>query len=174
MPGDENVGQSLNSIAEVQNAATAIIGRFSQYTANFTFSKDGSLLNRGVPTTRNFATQAYEEYVQDSWKIRPHLTLYTLGLRYSLERPVYETKGLKFSPTCLLGTLTSSPRSAISKTVWQRHQGPNFIDPIVINRSGPANGGKPMYNWDKNNFQPRVAVAWSPNYSRVSCTLYFR
>jgi hypothetical protein len=22
-----------------------------------------------------------------------------------------------------------------------------------------------MYNWDKNNFQPRVAFAWSPNYS---------
>jgi len=22
-----------------------------------------------------------------------------------------------------------------------------------------------MYNWDKNNFQPRIAVAWSPNYS---------
>ena len=22
-----------------------------------------------------------------------------------------------------------------------------------------------MYNWDKNNFQPRVAVAWSPNFS---------
>jgi hypothetical protein len=22
-----------------------------------------------------------------------------------------------------------------------------------------------MYNWDKNNFQPRIAVAWSPNFS---------
>jgi hypothetical protein len=20
-----------------------------------------------------------------------------------------------------------------------------------------------MYNWDKNNFQPRIAVAWSPD-----------
>src|SRR5262249_42572880 len=30
-----------------------------------------------------------------------------------------------------------------------------------INLSGPANNGKPMYNWDKNNFQPRIAFAWS-------------
>src|SRR5262249_51620468 len=36
--------QSLDSSSEVQNAATAIIGRFSQYTANFTFNKDGTLL----------------------------------------------------------------------------------------------------------------------------------
>jgi hypothetical protein len=157
LPGDTNAGQSLNSIAEVQNAATAIIGRFSQYTANFTFNNDGSLLSFGSPTERNFATQAYEEYLQDSWKIRPHLTL-TLGLRYSLERPVYETKGFEVQPTVPLGTYFQKRLAAAA-------QGQNFSDPIVITRSGPANGGKPMYNWDKNNFQPRIALAWSPNYS---------
>jgi hypothetical protein len=41
-------------------------------------------------------------------------------------------------------------------------QGQNYIEPIVINLSGPANHGKPMYNWDKNNFQPRIAFAWTP------------
>jgi hypothetical protein len=157
LPGNENAGQSLNSIAEVQNAGTAIIGRFSQYTSNFTFNNDGSLLSFGSPSKRTFATQAYEEYVQDSWKIRPHLTL-TLGLRYSLERPVYETKGFEVQPTVPLGTYFQERIAASA-------QGNNFTDPIIINRSGPANGGKPMYNWDKNNFQPRVAVAWSPNYS---------
>jgi len=150
--------QSLNSIAEVQNAATAIIGRFSQYTANFNFGKDGTLLSAGVPTTRNFATQAYEEYLQDAWKIRPHLTL-TLGLRYGLERPVYETKGFETQPTVPLGTYFQERLAAAA-------QGQNFAEPIMINRSGPVNGGKPMYNWDKNNFQPRVALAWSPNYSK--------
>jgi hypothetical protein len=157
LPGDQSAGQSLNSISQVQNAATAIIGRFSQYTADFTFNKDGSLTTPGTPTTRDFATQAYEEYIQDSWKIRAHLNL-TLGLRYSLERPVYETKGFEVQPTVPLGTYFQERLAAAA-------QGQNFIDPIIINRSGPANGGKPMYNWDKNNFQPRLAVAWSPNYS---------
>src|SRR6266481_8824038 len=149
--------QSLNSIAEVQNAGTAIIGRLSQYTANFTFGNTGSLLSFGSPTTRDFATQAYEEYLQDAWKIRPHLTL-TLGLRYSLERPVYETNGFEVQPEVPLGMYFQERLAAAA-------QGQNFTDPIVINRSGPANGGKPMYNWDKNNLQPRIAVAWSPNYS---------
>jgi len=157
LPGDENSGQSLNSITEVQNAATAIIGRLSQYTADFTFGADGSLLNAGIPTTRNFATQAYDEYIQDSWKIKPHLTL-TLGLRYSLEKPVYETKGFEVQPEVPLTTYFNERITAAS-------QGQNFTDPIVINKSGPVNGGKPMYDWDKNNFQPRVAVAWSPSYS---------
>jgi hypothetical protein len=157
LPGDENAGQSLDSVSQIQNASTALIGRFSEYTANYTFNKDGSVLGAGSPTKRNFATQAYEEYLQDSWKIKPHLTV-TLGLRYSLERPVYETQGFEVQPEIPLGTYFQDRLNAAA-------QGENFVTPIVINRSGPVNGGKPMYNWDKNNFQPRVAVAWSPSYS---------
>lgn len=157
LPGDENAGQSLNSISEVQNAGTAVIGRLSQYTANFTFGKDGSLLPAGTPTDRTFATQSYAEYFQDTWKARHDLTL-TLGLRYSLERPVYETHGFEVQPTVPLGTYFQERLAAAA-------QGNNFSDPIVINQSGPANGGKPMYNWDKNNFQPRLAFAWSPAFS---------
>jgi hypothetical protein len=156
LPGGAN-GLDGGGITGVQNAATAIIGRFSQYTANFTFGKDGTLLPAGTPSARNFATQAYEGYFLDSWKFRPHLTL-TLGLRYSLERPVYETSGFEVQPTVPLSVYFQDRLNAAA-------HGTNFTDPITVNRSGPANGGKPMYNWDKNNFQPRVAVAWSPNFS---------
>jgi len=30
--------------------------------------------------------------------------------------------------------------------------------------SGSANGKPSMYPWDKNNFQPRLGLAWSPNF----------
>ncbi len=153
LPGGR-AGEQLNSTAEVQNAATAIIGRLSEYIANFTFGKDGSLLPAGSSTNRDFASQSYDGYIQDTWKMRPSLTL-TLGMRYSLERPVYEKQGFEVQPTVPLGTYFAKRLAAAA-------QGTNFIDPIVINRSGPANGGKPMYNWDKNNFQPRIAFAWAP------------
>ena len=156
LPGGAN-GLDGGGITGVQNAATAIIGRFSQYTANFTFGKDGTLLAAGTPSSRNFATQAYEGYFLDTWKFRPHLT-FTVGLRYSLERPVYETSGFEVQPTVPLSVYFQDRLNAAA-------HGTNFTDPITVNRSGPANGGKPMYNWDKNNFQPRVAVAWSPNFS---------
>lgn len=158
LPGGQ-AGQSLDGggITSVQNAATAIIGRFSQYTANFTFDQNGALLATGKPSSRDFATQAYEMYLQDSWKYHPNLTL-TLGLRYSLERPVYETQGFEVQPTVPL-----SQYFQLRTTAAQL--GTNFVGPIIINKSGPVNGGNPMYNWDKNNFQPRVAFAWSPGYS---------
>jgi carboxypeptidase family protein len=160
LKGNQANGQSLNSVAEVQNAATAIIGRFSEFIADYTFGKDGTLLPPGTPATRDFATQAYDQYVQDTWKVRPSLTL-TLGLRYSLERPVYETNGFQVQPTIPLGTYFDDRLKAAA-------QGQNFVTPIVINRGGPANGGKPLYSWDKNNFQPRIAVAWSPDNGKTS------
>ena len=156
---------AMTSTSEVQNAGAAAIGRLSEYTADFTFGKDGSLLAAGVPSSRDFATQAYDMYIQDTWKVRPSLTL-TLGLRYSLERPVYETHGFEVQPGILQsdGSCTaSSLTSYFNQRLAAANQGNNFTDPICINRSGPANGGPPMYNWDKNNFQPRIAVAWSPN-----------
>ena len=168
LPGDTTAGQSLNSTAEVQNAGTAAIGRFSQYTANFSFGKNGSLLNSGSPSVRDFATQAYEEYVQDSWKIRRSLTL-TLGLRYSLERPVYENQGFEVQPGVLQGSgacQTTSLSAFFQSRLAAATQGNNYFAPICVSKSGPVNGGPPMYNWDKNNFQPRVAVAWSPGYSQ--------
>jgi hypothetical protein len=150
----------LVTCRQVRDAATAIIGRFTEFTANFNFAKDGTLLAAGSPAVRDFATQAYDEYIQDTWKIRPSLTL-TLGLRYSLERPVYETHGFEVQPTAPLGQYFAQ-RVAAGK------QGNNFVDPIVINRSGPVNGGKPLYNWDKNNFQPRIALAWSPDGGKTA------
>ena len=156
LPGGTN-GLDGAGISAVQSAGTAIIGRFSQYTANFTFGKDGSLLAAGTPSSRTFATQAYDGYFMDNWKFRPHLT-FTMGLRYSLERPVYETHGFEVQPTVPLSQYFQKRLDAAA-------QGINFTDPISVSPSGPANGGKPMYNWDKNNFQPRVAVAWSPNFS---------
>jgi len=160
LPGDESKGQSLASQREVRDAATAIIGRFTQYNADFTFAKNGALLSAGSPAVRDFATQAYDEYVQDTWKLRPNFTL-TMGLRYSLERPVYETHGFETQPTVPLGQY-------LANRIAAGNQGQNYFAPITIARSGPANGGKPLYSWDKNNFQPRLAVAWSPDNGTTS------
>lgn len=144
--------------SDVQNAITALIGRFSQYTANFSFDRDGSLLASGTPSARRFATEEYDVYGQDSWKMRPNLTL-TFGLRYGLSRPVYEQKGFETQPNIPLSTYFANRVEAAAA-------GRAFNDLITVNASGPANGGPPMYNWDRNNFQPRIAVAWSPSAER--------
>jgi len=149
-----NFSPIAGSRSVVQNALTALIGRFSQYTANFTFNNDGSLFSTGTPTNRNFATEEYDWYAQDVWKFRSNLTI-TAGLRYSLSRPVYETKGFEMKSNIPLSDLFA-----------QRLAGAAAGNPvntlITFDKSGSANGRDSLYNWDKNNFQPRVGVACSP------------
>jgi hypothetical protein len=151
LPGS---GGGLVSVSEVQNAATALIGRLNDYFSNFTFKKDGSIFPAGSPSTRDFATQSYDFYLQDSWKFRPNLTV-TLGLRYSLERPVYEKQGYEVRPVTPLDTFFANRLAAAAN-------GQDDTEPVIVNLSGPANHGKPLYDWDYKNFQPRVAFAWSP------------
>lgn len=144
------------SAVGVQNAVTAIIGRYSQYSGNFLFDRDGTLLAPGSASAREFATQEYDVYGQDVWKIRPHLTL-TYGLRYSVSKPVYEKNGFEVSTDIPLSDIFQLRQEAAL-------HGQNYIDPLTLVLSGPANNAAPLYSWDKNNFQPRIAVAWSPSF----------
>jgi hypothetical protein len=140
----------------VRNAVSAVVGRFSQYSGNFNFDRNGTLLPVGTGIGREFATQEYDWYVQDVWKLRPSLTL-TLGLRYGLSRPVYETSGLQVKPTTSLSDF-------FTRRVEGAKAGTPVNDLITVDLAGPANGKPGYYPWDKNNFQPRVAIAWSPDF----------
>lgn len=143
------------SVASVQAAATALIGRYSQYAGNFTFDLDGSVLPAGTPSDRVFATEEYDTYVQDIWKIRRSLTL-TLGLRYALSRPVYEANGFQVVPNTPLGDFFEARKASAARGV-PLNTLINFV------KGGPKNNGPGFYNMDKNNFQPRAALAWSPD-----------
>jgi hypothetical protein len=121
----------LQSVSEAQNAATALIGRYSQYTANFTYDLAGNLLPAGTPTDRTFATEEYDFYFQDAWRIAHNLTL-TYGLRYGLSRPVYETSGYEVAPTIPLQTY-------FENRIKGMDAGVPYAEPIILKRSGPAN-----------------------------------
>ena len=144
------------SVISVQNAVTAIIGRFSQYSGNFIFNRDGSLTEPGTPSAREFATNEYDVYGQDSWKITPNLTL-TYGLRYTISTPVTETQGFEVKTDLSLSEVFRLRQEASAR-------GENFAQPLTLVLSGKANNADPLYDYDKNNFQPRVALAWSPSF----------
>lgn len=140
----------------VQNSLAALIGRLSTYTARFSFDKDGKLLAPGTPSQREFATEEYDFYAQDTWKMRPNLTI-TYGLRYGLSMPIYETQGFETKPNIPLSEY-------LRRRIEASERGQNYMEPLVVDLSGPANNRDTMYPLDKNNFQPRIGVAWSPNF----------
>jgi Carboxypeptidase regulatory-like domain/TonB dependent receptor len=145
-----------SSVISVQNAVTAIIGRYSQYSGNFIFDRDGNLTQPGTPSAREFTTNEYDLYGQDSWKITPNLTL-TYGLRYTISTPVTETQGFEVRTDLSLSEVFERRKQAALV-------GQNFADPLTLVLSGKANNADPLYDYDKNNFQPRVAIAWSPSF----------
>lgn len=140
----------------VQNAASALIGRFSQYTGNFNYDIDGNILPTGTPIEREFATEEYDMYVQDIWKPYRNLTL-TMGLRYGLSRPVYEKNGYQVVPNIPLGEY-------FDRRVAAAAAGQSYNETLNFILGGPKNDAPGFYKLDKNNFQPRVGVAWSPDF----------
>ena len=152
------------NITGVQNAVTAVIGHLTGYTANFNFFRDGSLQPAGTPRKREFRTEEYGFYAQDVWKFSRNLTI-TAGLRYELSRPVYETSGYEVKPNISLSEYFE--RRAVGAGF-----GTPYNQPIVLDLSGAVNGKSSLYKWDKNNFQPRFAVAWSPNFGKTKRNLF--
>jgi len=143
-------------ISSVQNAVTALVGRYSQFEARFIFNKDGSLTPAGSSSDRTFATEEYDVYTQDSWKIRPNLTV-TYGLRYGISKPVYEKFGFEVKPSIGLGEY-------FNRRIAGMNAGKPYNERISLDLSGPANGKSGAYQFDKNNFQPRASVSWAPDF----------
>lgn len=142
----------------VQAAMAALIGRFSQYSSTYNYNTDGSLLATGTPIERKFATEEYDIYGQDSWKIAQNFTV-NFGLRYALSRPVYEKNGYQVRPGIPLGEYFNS-------RVAGAEAGRPYNQTLQFELAGPKNNKPGFYSLDTNNFQPRVSAAWSPNFQK--------
>jgi hypothetical protein len=141
---------------DLRDALASVIGRYSQYNANLVYDANGQLQSVGTPTDRSFATEEYEGYVQDSWRIRPNLTL-NYGLRWSTSTPVYERSGLQVVPSVNL-------TDYFNRRVESANNGVPFTDSISFILGGKANNGPGYYQQDWNNFAPSFSVAWSPDF----------
>lgn len=141
------------------DAMMATLGIISQVNARYNYEKTGNAQPAGSPVLRRYGADEYEGYIQDSWRARSNLTL-TFGVRYLLGSPPYETNGTQVAPTPSLGE-------------WFNLRGTNMLNgipsnaaPVVkVDLAGPKNGKPGFYDWDKNNFGPRFAFAWSPGFT---------
>jgi hypothetical protein len=138
----------------------ALLGMVTEVDATYNYKKDGSVLQQGAPVQRHFGADGWEIYGQDSWKVKPNLTV-TFGLRYSLFSPPWETTGLQVTPSMNLSDWFNQRAKNMMNGI------PSNQDPLVsFELGGPANGGKPgLWNWDYRDLGPRLAVAWSPKGS---------
>jgi len=127
-------------------------------------TRDGSLkpLPFGTPLINDTTLNAFEFYGQDTWRIKPNLTL-TYGLSYGWQTPPHEK----------LNRQTLVVDAATLKSLT----GPGYIAAkeaaaLAGQTFNPTLGFEPVkaahrtvFNTDYGDVAPRVAVAWTPDFS---------
>ena len=122
------------------------------------FSMDGSIsgsgltdfvlgrvrtLNQETPVTKIDAGWYAGFFIQDDWRIHPRLTL-NLGLRYDLQLPLTDPHDRKL-------TFVPGAQSRVVPTAL-----PGLLFP------GDPGITRGIIDADKNNFAPRIGLAWDP------------
>jgi len=158
---DGNFGPNYDS------AATIVMGIFPEGDGIYNFARNGSALPQGTPINRRYAINDYEFFGQDTWRVTPRITL-TYGLRWVLEAPPYETSGYQVAP-CIEATsggcTNQNAADWFNNTVGLANSGQpaNNAGEISFRLGGPVNHGPGLWNWDRKNFSPRIALAWAPD-----------
>ena len=141
---------------------------FDVYNYTITSRTSGTALPVGAFIQRDFHSNEFEYFLQDTWKVRHNLTL-TLGLRHTILQTPYEVHGQQVSPT-------------ISTDQWYQEreraalQGQVYEPLISLAPSGKANGLPGYFPKQKRNFAPRFGVVWAPDSNtsvRASAGMYF-
>jgi hypothetical protein len=102
-------------------------------------------------------------YVQDDWKVTPNVTL-NLGLRYELNHPPVVLHNQMASTDPVLRRIIVAS-DANGKINYNGQQVGQFLYPLfadVIVPSSSVGLGPSLRYLDKNNFAPRVGLAWRP------------
>jgi hypothetical protein len=141
---------------------------FDVYNYQITSLTSGTALPVGAFIQRDFRSNEFEYFVQDTWKVRHNVTL-TFGLRHTILQTPYEVHGQQVSPT-------------INTDQWYQEReraalGGQVYEPLIsLAPSGKANGLPGYFPKQKRNFAPRFGVVWAPDSNtsiRASAGMYY-
>jgi hypothetical protein len=152
-----------------------LLGMVSLVNSNNNYDQQGNPLPVGAPVKRDWGLDWYEFYGQDSWRIKPNLTL-TYGLRWSLFPPPWEVNGFQASPVCTAtvangaGQMPACPTGGFdlgkyfNQNLQNMQKGLGYADApsIAFGLGGPVNNGPGLYHFEKTDFSPRISVAYTP------------
>ena len=114
-----------------------------------TLQADGSFVSR------HFKANEFEYFVQDSWRIRPNLTI-TFGLRHTILQTPYETSGQEIAPTV-------DTHAWYLKRGSEAAKGVVYEPDLLFTPVGKMNHAPGYWAKQKANFAPRLSVVYAPD-----------
>ena len=154
-----DINQDPSAISNYDNSFPFLLGRFSSVNSNFNYSKTGTPFPNGTGKNRDYNYNEFELYAQDSWKVRPDLTIIA-GVRWNFHTVPYEINGYQSVPNVnentFLSTRINNALNGIS--------GNSVVPFVSYGLGGPANHAKGYYEPDYKNFGPRLALAYNPGF----------
>ncbi len=136
-------GISTTDLGRATDLLTTLGGIIGTASQSYNVSSRTSGFLPGQEYRRYYSLNNYSFYGQDSWKVRPRLTV-NLGLRWEYTGRFDERDGLLLSP---IFTSIGVRNTLLSDATL------DFAGHVV---------NRPMYGKDLNNFAPNVGIAWDP------------
>ena len=150
------IGQNETSFDEMY---ATIIGDVAELDASANYvvnsATSATVLADGAFVTRHFKSNEFEYFLQDSWRIRPNLTL-TFGLRHTILQTPYETKGQEIAPTV-------DTHEWYLKRGQAAAQGQVYEPDLLFTPFGKANHAPAYWAKQKLNIAPRMSIVYSPD-----------
>jgi hypothetical protein len=156
-PTPDSVPDGFGNSYEI--AYANLVGTVPDLTNSFNYqvtsATTGNLLPDGATLNRAFKANEFEWFVQDAWRATPNLII-TYGIRHTILQTPWETHGQQVAPTIdthawYLGRESAAQDGEVSEP------------DLAFAPSGPFYKKPGFWPKSKDNFAPRLSIAYSPN-----------
>lgn len=167
---NEGIYSGFNTPGATANVIAPGGNTTQQLWANFLLGTNVTLTQASFDYTADLRQKAFEAYAQDEFKIRRNLTLY-YGVRYSFFGSPWDKNGRlsNFVPELWNPAAAPAVTGAGNRVVGTG----NFCNGLIVNANAsipafpnctptPSPWGKFIMDVPKNDFAPRVGIAWDP------------
>jgi hypothetical protein len=147
-------GITSSSLTAIGQLYAALTGHVSSYAGTISVNPATQLYVPQSPNLQAGKQHEFGFYGQDSWRMRPNLTV-TYGLRWEYQGAPYDTLNETFS-------LTNGMAG-----VWGQSGLNNLFKPGTLAGSPSVfqlNNGQDWYNTDMHDFAPSLGLAWQPDF----------
>jgi len=148
-------GISAGDLSRAQTVFDYVTGLLGNVQQGFNHTSPTSGFVKGVPRVTNPAQNNFAWYFQDSYKVRPNLTV-QYGVRWEYQGVFDDTTGLVLLPANQLqGVWGPTPIGQYFTTQT------NGAQDVTLTLQG-GKSGRPVYHQDMNNFAPFLGIAYDP------------